>query len=173
MCYEYSLNFHNLLKLYRVSKDYFWTFMEICSPMLKLGIRKATLMKESVEKIYSIIKDDAQIKLNAKDSEILKSFTYFVEDSFTDGSTCLRMKQLELMPYALGYGSRDMLLANSYDGFKAHIDSIRYILLGDTKLFKTCPVLYYIEKYHGDMSISDILGLPVPAILDKINERNL
>ena len=49
ICYEYSISFTNMLKLFIISRKYFWTFMEICSPMLKMGVRKAATLKKSVD----------------------------------------------------------------------------------------------------------------------------
>ena len=57
LSYEYSLSFTNLLKLFKISKQYFWTFMEICSPMIKMGVRKAMTLRKSVDKMMECLKN--------------------------------------------------------------------------------------------------------------------
>ena len=52
ICYEYSMSFTNVLKLFQISRKYFWTFMEILSPMIKMGVRKAAYIKKTANKLF-------------------------------------------------------------------------------------------------------------------------
>ena len=99
LSYEYSMSFTNLLKLYMISKQYFWTFMEICSPMLKMGIRKASMIRKSVDKILPHLTGEGEKEeLTAREECIKNLFLWFVEDSFSDGEGCLTIDQLEAIP---------------------------------------------------------------------------
>ena len=104
LSYEYSMSFTNLLKLFKISKEYFWTFMEICSPMLKMGVRKASMLRKSVEKIYPyLIGEGEREDLSIREENMLDHFKWYIEESFTDGDGCLTIEQLKSFPSALGF----------------------------------------------------------------------
>jgi hypothetical protein len=104
LSYEYSMSFTNLLKLFKISKQYFWTFMEICSPMIKMGVRKASMLRRSVSKILPYLTGEGEKEtLTAKEDNMLDLFRWFVEESFSDGDGCLTIDQLEALPFAKGY----------------------------------------------------------------------
>ena len=101
LSYEYSMSFTNLWKLFNISKQYFWTFMEICSPMIKMGVRKAVMLRKSVEKVLPYLTGEGEKEeLTVKEECILDLFNWFVEDSFSDGDGCLTIEQLEAIPNA-------------------------------------------------------------------------
>ena len=86
LSYEYSMSFTNLLKLFKISKEYFWTFMEICSPMLKMGVRKASMLKKSVNKIYACLNGACpENELNAREERMYEIFKWFLECYFQMG----------------------------------------------------------------------------------------
>ena len=104
LSYEYSMSFTNLLKLFKISKEYFWTFMEICSPMLKMGVRKAAMLRRSVDKIYPYLTGEGELEeLTIREENTLDLFKWFVEDSFSDGEGCLTVDQLKAITYIKGY----------------------------------------------------------------------
>lgn len=163
------MNFHNTLKLYRVSKEYFWTFMEVCAPLVKIGIRKGLMMTESSKKILAQLREEALEKpLTQKEHMVAKSFALFIEDSFTDGNSCFTLKQLKSLPFKDGCTNSDKLVATTYDSLKTYIDSIKYLTIGDDKFFKTCPALFLLEKYHGDLNVKEVLHMTVPAVLEVV-----
>ena len=170
MSYEYGLNFFDLLKLFKVSKKYFCIFMNVMSPSMKVGARKGTLMRSSVQKMYkSFLAGDSR-KLDVKETNVLKAFSLFVEDAFENESNCFKLDQIKAMPFALGYNNKNMLLSNSYTSLKTNVDNIDYLVIGDMRLYKTCLLLHYIEKLKGDVTIREILGLPVPELLRAIQD---
>ena len=174
--YEYSISFTNLLKLFKISREYFWTFMEICSPMLKMGVRKASMLRKSVDKLLPYLTGEGEKDfLTAREENMLEHFTWFIEESFTDGDGCLTLDQITAIPSALGFTEKDMCVASSSSSFKNNIDSIKYIKIGDNKFFKTSRVLYYLEKYCGDLDLYQINNLSMRDIIRRVDdgERDL
>ena len=171
LSYEYSMSFTNLLKLFKISKEYFWTFMEICSPMLKMGVRKASMLKKSVDKIYPYLTGEGELEdLSIREERILDLFKWFVEDSFTDGDGCLTIEQLESIPYAQGYTDKDVCVALNHKMLEDNIERVSYIKIGEDKYYKTSRALYYIEKFCGDLDFYQINNLSIRDMLRKIDE---
>lgn len=171
LSYEYSMSFTNLLKLFKISKDYFWTFMEICSPMLKMGVRKASLIRRSVNKILPYLTGIGEKEeLTVREECMMNLFRWFVEDSFSDGEGCLQIEQIEAIPFAKGYTKQDVCIATSYKGLKNNIDNIEYVKIGDTKFYKTSRVLYYMEKYCGDLDFNQINNLSMKDIVRRVSD---
>lgn len=172
LSYEYPVSFTNLLKLFKISKQYFWTFMEICGPMLKMGVRKATMMRKSVEKILPYVTGDGGTLevLSPREENIMELFMWFVEDSFSDGEGCLTIQQLSVIPFKGGYNKDGVCIAQNYSFLCSNIDRVEYILIGNDKYYKTSRMLYYMEKYCGDLDIYQINNLSLKDMLRKISE---
>lgn len=171
LSYEYSLSFTNLWKLFNISKQYFWTFMEICSPMIKMGVRKAAMLRRSVEKILPYLTGEGEKEdLTPKEECMLNLFNWFVEDSFSDGEGCLTLKQLEVIPYAKGYIENGLCVASNHKSLVENLDSIKYITIGNDKFHKTSRMMYYMEKYCGDLDFYQINNLTLKDMLRKIDE---
>lgn len=172
MSYEYSLSFTNMIKLFTISRKYFWTFMEICSPMLKMGIRKASIIKKSAEKIYNTLLkiEGAYESLTPREEKIMEAFTWFIEDSFSDGEGCLHLTQFKGIPFAKAYGSNDLLVASNYEQMERNIDRISYIDMAGTKFYKTSRFLFYMEKYSGDTDIRELESMSVKEMLRRISD---
>ena len=172
LSYEYSLSFTNLLKLFKISKQYFWTFMEICTPMLKMGVRKASMLRKSVEKIYPYITGEGEtdIMLSPREEAILDKFNWFIEEYFSDGEGCISIHQLVALPSAKGYTEKDVCVTYDYNSLRNNLDRIKYIKIGENKFFKTSKALYYMEKYCGDLDFYQINNLSVKEMIKKIDE---
>lgn len=170
MGYEYSLSFTNLMKLFVISRKYFWTFLEICSPMIKMGVRKAALLRKSAEKILVCLKDRSLSYelLNPREDKMMEALTWFIEDNFSDGEGCLHISQFKSVPFARAYGKNGMLVASDFDNMLKNIDRIEYVTMGDDKFYKTSRFLYYMEKYCGDMDIRELENLSVKEMTKKI-----
>ena len=79
LCYEYPMSFTNLYKLFKISKKYFWTFMEICSPMLKMGVRKASMIRRSVEKMLPYFTNEGEKEeLTSREENMMELFSWFL-----------------------------------------------------------------------------------------------
>lgn len=171
LSYEYSLSFTNLLKLFQISKQYFWTFMEICSPMIKMGVRKAAMLRRSVEKILPYLTHEGEKEeLTVKEECMLNVFNWFVEDSFSDGEGCLTLDQLEAIPSARGYLENDVCIAPSHSSLRDNIDRVKYIKIGNDNFYKTSRMLYYMEKYCGDLDFYQVNNLTMKDMLRKISD---
>ena len=169
LSYEYSLSFTNLLKLFKISKQYFWTFMEICSPMLKMGVRKASMLRKSVEKIYPYLTGEGdQQDLTVREEQIMEKFMWFVEESFTDGEGCLSIDQLSAIPFVRGFSKDDMCITHDYDSLRRNLDRVDYVKIGEDKFHKTSKALYYMEKYCGDLDFYQVNNLSIKDIQRKI-----
>ena len=171
LSYEYSMSFTNLLKLFQISKQYFWTFMEICSPMLKMGVRKASMLRKSVDKILPYLTNQGEKEdLTVREECMLDVFNWFVEDSFSDGDGCLTINQLESIPSARGYIENNVCVASNYKALKENLDRLKYITIGEDKFHKTSRMMYYMEKYCGDLDFYQINNLSMKEMLRKISD---
>ena len=171
LSYEYSMSFPNVYKLFQISKKYFWTFMEVCSPMLKMGVRKAATIKKSVDKILPYLTNEGEKQdLTAREESILELFSWYIEDSFSDGEGCLSLDQLKEFPFAKGYAENGLCVGTGYTGIKNNLDNIKYVDIGGIKFFKTSRFIYYMEKYCGDLDLYQISNLSVKEMLYRIDE---
>lgn len=172
ICYEFSLSFKNVLRLYNISSKYFWIFLEIMSPMLKMGVRKAANMRKSIEKMYECLEDPSKSYeiLTPREEKILETFKWFIEDCFSDGEGCLHISQFESIPSAKGYLSNGLLAASDFKNLKSRIDDVSFILMGDTKFYKTSKVMYYLEKFEEDLTERDLVRMSIKEIIDRITE---
>ena len=180
MSYEYCLSFTNMIKLFTISRKYFWTFLEICAPMIKMGIRKASILKKSSEKMYNCLlgKEGAHDQLTMREEKILEAFTWFIEDNFSDGEGCLHLSQFKDVGAARAYGKNNLLVASDFQNMEKNIDQIAYISIGDNKFYKTSRFLFYMEKFCGDIDLRELECLSVREMLrriaegeDKLNEK--
>ena len=172
MCYEYQLSFTNVLKLFFISKKYFWTFLETCSPMIKMGVRKAAMLKKTVDKMLVCLKDKSMTYeiLTPREEKMLEAFTWFIEDSFTDGEGCLHISQFEKVPFAKAYMNNNLVMNTNFSNIMKNIDDIKYIEMGDNKFYKTSKFLYFMEKYSGDTDMRELDSLSVREMLRRISE---
>lgn len=171
LSYEYSMSFTNLWKLFNISKQYFWTFMEICSPMIKMGVRKAVMLRKSVEKMLPYLTGEGEKEeLTPKEECMLDLFNWFVEDSFSDGEGCLTLEQLEAIPYAKGYMDNGLCIAQNHSSLVNNLDKVKYVTIGEDKFHKTSRMMYYMEKYCGDLDFYQINNLTIKDMLRKIDE---
>lgn len=171
LSYEYSMSFTNLVKLFKISKQYFWTFMEICGPMLKMGVRKASMLRRSVNKILPYLTGEGEKeRLTVREDCMLDLFRWFIEESFTDGEGCLTIDQLEALPFAKGFSKQDVCVASNHNSLKNNIDRIEYITIGDNRFYKTSKMGYYMEKFCGDLDMNQINNLTIRDMLRKVND---
>lgn len=172
ICYEYSLNFTNVLKLYKISRKYFWTFMEVCNPMLKMGTRKAINIRKSVEKMlpYAQSLYTGATDLTPREDSILQTFNWFVQDSFSDGEGCLHVSQLSVIPFVKAYRNDGSMISSSFKIIERDLDDISYITLGEDKYPKTSRMLFYLEKYAGDINVRDLDTMSVRDMVRKIQD---
>lgn len=172
LSYEYGLNFTNVLKLFRISKKYFWTFMEICNPMLKMGTRKAMNIRKSVENIlpYAQAFSSETSDLTPREEKMLQVFNWFVQDSFSDGEGCLHISQLPSIPFVRGYRKDNSYMTSNAKVLERNLDEVEYVTLGDTKFSKTSRMMYYLEKYAGDINMKELDSMSVLDMVRKIND---
>lgn len=171
LSYEYSMSFTNLLKLFKISKQYFWTFMDICSPMIKMGVRKASMLRRSVNKILPYLTGEGEKEpLTPREECMMDLFRWFIEESFTDGEGCLTIDQMTALPFAKGYTSKDVCISSTYEGLKNNIDRVEYVTIGNDRFYKTSKMGYYMEKFCGDLDMNQINNLTIREMLRKIND---
>ena len=170
MGYEYSLSFTNLMKLFVISRKYFWTFLEICCPMLRMGVRKAAILKKSADKIDLCLRGLANPKeeLNPKEEIMYEMLSWFIEDSFSNGEYCLNIKQFKDIPNIKVFGKSGFIVASDYENALKNVDSIEYIEVGENKFYKTSKLLFYLEKFCGDMEARALENLSVKDMYKKI-----
>ena len=179
VCYEYSLSFTYVMKLYAVSKKYFWIFLEVFSPMLKMGIRKATTLRRSVDKILACMDNLEDVdNLTPTEERMMEIFSWYIEDNFTDGDGCIHISQFDGLPFVKAYGEHDLYISSKQRPLSENVDRIEYIVMGNEKFYKTSKVLYFMERYSGDTDVRELDSLPIQEIVrriqdgvEKINEK--
>lgn len=137
--------------------------------MLKMGVRKASMLRKSVEKIYPYVTGEGELQpLNPREDAMLEKFKWFIEDYFSDGDGCLNIEQLEAVPSARGYTDKDICVTYDYPSLRDNLDRVKYVKIGDNKFFKTSKALYYMEKYCGDLDFYQINNLSVKDMIKKV-----
>ena len=146
--------------------------MEICSPMLKMGVRKATCIRKSADKIFRKFKypEKEGDSLTYREEKIFEAFTWFLEDSFSDGESCLHVSQLKSFPFAKGYSKYDIEIASDYKSLLYNLDRISYVDIAGQKYYKTSRFMFYLEKYSGNLEVRQLNNLSVKDMLYKISE---
>lgn len=172
ICYEYSMSFTNVLKLFQISRKYFWTFMEICSPMIKMGVRKAACIRKTADKILCCFKNPDKLteELTPREEKIFETLTWFIEDSFSDGESCLHISQFSQLPFATGHLDNGLTVARTFEDLLNNIDRISYVEVGTSKFYKTSRFLYFMEKYSGDTDWNELNTLSVTDMIRRITE---
>lgn len=176
LSYEYGMNFNTIMTLFNFSSDIFWTYINTLRPMLKLGDRKASMLKHSARKIYFKLLG-SQVDLSAKEQEYIIYLMQYINDSFTNGETCIHCSVLENFPYnvkgtftehSTGKQVDTMIIKNQDDLYK-YIDNIHYILINGEWYEKTTRVEYLIEKYYGDLNSREIRRKSVREIIEMMD----
>ncbi len=171
VCYEYALSFTYVMKLYAVSKKYFWTFLEVFSPMLKMGIRKATTLRRSVDKILDCMNGLTNSDtLTPTEERMMEVFSWFIEDNFTDGEGCIHVSQFDNIPFARAYGEHSLYISNKQKTISENVDRIQYIEMGNDKFYKTSKILYFMERYSGDTDIRELDAMSIQEMIRRIQD---
>lgn len=171
VCYEYALSFTYVMKLYAVSKKYFWTFLEVFSPMLKMGIRKATTLRRSVDKILDCMNGLTNSDtLTPTEERMMEVFSWFIEDNFTDGEGCIHVSQFDNIPFARAYGEHSLYIPNKQKTISENVDRIQYIEMGNDKFYKTSKILYFMERYSGDTDIRELDAMSIQEMIRRIQD---
>lgn len=177
LSYEYDLNFNQIMTLFNFSSDIFWTYINTLRPMLKLGDRKAAMLKQSARKIYFKWLG-SKIELTNKEQEYYNYLSTYVNDSFTDGDVCIHSSSIETFPltakgifveYKTGR-HLDTVVINNKDELCKYIDSISTIEIDGVVYSKTSRVEFLIEKYYGELNSRELRRKTVREIRDMMNK---
>lgn len=176
LSYEYNLNFNQVLTLYEFSPEIFWSYINILKPALKVGDRKAQILKKSANNVYYTLLGN-KLKLSAREIEYINHLSQYINDSFTDGDTCIHFSKINKFPIeARGYfkesGDSNVLSTlkiSSNDELFKYIDSIDSIEYKKKTFTKTSRLQYILDKYYGDLSIRELRLKRVKEIIQMLN----
>lgn len=176
LSYEYNMNFNQIMTLYDFSPEIFWSYINIFKPMIKLGDRKALMLKKSANNLYFTLLGN-KVKLTEKENEYLTFLSQYIFDSFSNGETCMHLSQLKSFPViANGYfvSSNDCknissVKLNSVKEVFRYIDSIESIEYKGKVYQKTSRLQYMMEKYYPDMSIQEIRSKRVKEVVQMLD----
>ena len=139
--------------------------------MLRMGVRKASNLRKSVDKLLPYVIDEGErVELTAREDNILEKFKWFVEDCFSNGEDCLTLEQLKEFPFARGFSNTDMCITHNYESLKNNVDRIKYVRIGSEDFYKTSKVMFYMEKFCGDLDCYQINNLSIKDIIRKIED---
>ena len=114
--------------------------------MIKMGVRKASMLKKSVDKMLLCLKGNTTTEvLNPREEKMLEAFTWFIEDNFSDGDGCLHISQFKNVPFAKAHMENNLVINSNYDSLVDNVDRIKYIEMGGNKFYKTSKFLYFME----------------------------
>lgn len=180
LCYEYSLNFNQILTLYEFSPEIFWSYINILKPILKISDRKAQILKKSANNVYfKLIR--SKVKLSDKELEYVHYLSQYINDSFTDGEKCLHISQLKKFPIkAKGYfinssNYREIseIILNSVEELFKYIDSIESIEYRKVVYNKTSRLEYMVEKYYPDVPIKELRLKNVSEMIEMLSSKSI
>ena len=180
LSYEYNLNFNQVLTLYEFSPEIFWSYINILKPVLKVGDRKAQMLKKSANNVYFKLLGN-KVRMSDKEHEYLRYLSQYINDSFTNGEKCIHYKQLDKFPIkAKGYFINSSnckeistITLNSEAELYKYIDSIESIEYDKEVLTKTTRLQYLIEKYYPDMSLKEIRIKNVRDIIEMLKSEEI
>ena len=140
--------------------------------MIKMGVRKAAMLKKSVDKMLECLRDKSLTYelLTPREEKMLEAFTWFIEDNFSDGEGCLHITQFESIPFAKAVMDNGLVINSSYKSWFDNVDRIKYIEMGGSKFYKTSKFLYYMEKYSGDTEAHELDSLSTREMLRRISD---
>lgn len=176
LSYEYCLNYNQVLTLYDFSPEIFWSYINILKPALKLGDRKALMLKKSANNIYFTLLG-SKVALTEKEREYLTYLSQYINDSFTNGDRCFHFRQINDFPVvAKGYfvNSTDCsdlstIKLNSTQELFKYIDSIECIEYNGEIYTKTSRLQYMLDKYYADIPVNEIRIKSVKEIIQMLN----
>ena len=172
LSYEYNMNFNQIMTLFNFSTDIFWTYINTLRNMLKLGDRKAMMLKHSARKIYFKWLG-SNVELTEKEEEYFNFLSIYLNDSFYNGNECIHMSKIDKFPLVahgafVEYRSGkhlDIISINNAEELIKYIDSISSIDLDGENYTKTSRIEFLIEKYYGDLSAKEIKSKTVKDLI--------
>ena len=140
--------------------------------MLKLGDRKAMMLKHSARKIYFKWLG-SNVELTEKEEEYFNFLSIYLNDSFYNGNECIHMSKIDKFPLVahgafVEYRSGkhlDVISINNVEELIKYIDSISSIDLDGENYTKTSIIEFLIEKYYGDLSAKEIKSKTVKDLI--------
>ena len=178
LSYEYDLNFNQIMTLFNFSSDIFWTYINTFRPMLKLGDRKAAMLKQSARRIYFKWLG-SKIELSEREQEYYNYLTTYINDSFTNGDICIHSSMIDTFPiqakgvfveYKTGKHLSNITI-NSKEELCKYIDSIATICIDGEVYSKTSRVEFLIEKYYGELNSRELRRKTVREIRDMMDKE--
>lgn len=180
LSYEYGMNFNTIMSLFNFSPDIFWTYINTLRPMLKLGDRKASMLKHSARKLYFKLLG-SQVDLTIKEQEYIIYLMQYINDSFSNGDVCIHCSALNSYPYEVkgvfveqSTGKQlELITIHNQDELYKYIDSIEAIKIKNEWYAKTTRVEYLIEKYYGDLNSREIRRKSVRDIIEMMDSESI
>ena len=174
IAYNYNINLNSILQLRDMSKDLFWTFLNVFAPLLKVGTRKVGQFNKVASKFIDIYKGNFSIlDLNEQEAEIYSLIELYFRKYFTDGD------KLYTIPTLVNRGSLDAYkedgtyIGKGVDVIKEKINDIDYITLNrKIKLVKCSRINYLIDKLCNNMTIKEIRSKSIKELVELINEKS-
>lgn len=178
LSYEYNLNFNQIMTLFNFSADIFWTYINTLRPILKLGDRKASMLKHSARRIYFKLLGSKE-ELPEKEVQFYNYLMTYMNDSFTNGEKCIHMSALNKFPieakgvfveYKTGRQLSRITIESQEELYK-YIDSIVTIEIDGEIYSKTSRVEFLVEKYYGDLSPREIRRKSTKELIEMMNKE--
>lgn len=177
LAYEFDMNINQLMTLFNFSSDIFWTYINTLRPMLKLGDRKAAMLKQSARKVqFKWL--GAKEELTDKEQLYYNCLATYINDSFTNGNECIHsmsIKQFPLQANGVFVEFRtgrqlDTIVINNQAELLRYIDSIESIVLNGEIYTKTSRVEYLLEKYYGDLNPKEIKRKNIKEVTEMLEK---
>lgn len=162
--HNFSISFGQLLKLYSISDDLFWVYINTLAPILKIGTRKISQLSKTASDIIDSY-NNKEVNLTDDEMYISDKFKLFIADSFYDGTKCIHYTDLKNYKFDLGISKE----CNNYDYLKQNISTIETLYIGKYKYVKISRASYIIDRYYNNMSYNTINNMTIREVIDKID----
>lgn len=174
IAYNYNINLNSVLQLRDMSKDLFWTFLNVFAPLLKVGTRKVGQFNKVASKFIDIYKGNFSIlDLNEQEAEIYSLIELYFRKYFTDGDKLFTIPTLANRGSLDAYKEDGTYIGKGLDVIKEKINDIDYITLNrKIKLVKCSRINYLIDKLCNNMTIKEIRSKSIKELVELINEKS-
>lgn len=169
LCYDNNLNFNRLYTLYKLSSKVFWGYIGALAPIFKMGAKKVSTYSESAHNIIKYFNKIPYTELTEKDKRVYTLMMLFVENIFVTGNLLFVKTQLDFMNKEVlcKYKGKDeyksLIMHSTTD-----ISDIKEIKIKDTIYYKSSRIETIMNKYYGELKMSEINNLYLKDYEDMI-----
>ena len=191
LSYEYNIAFARLLDMFNISDKIFWAYLSLLSPMSKMGVRKASQLSKTANRIYKSIhgikdKKKRKVDFTCLDDDgnpiYLKDGTLKIEKHMVTEYLPVvlddweqKIKDILVYYTTKGYSNGEVFytdeeLMDKHIGLHTFKDTVTV----EGEIFsRTTKIEYILEKFFPDITTSDYRELSTKNMGELIEKAQL